>query len=110
MAVSILHRITGGALSVLGLAVLVWWLSALAAGDDAYGTFTSVSSHWAGVVVLVGLSWAWFQHLLSGVRHLFMDAGRGLELKVNKLSANGTFVGSVVLTALLWIYILGAVA
>lgn len=107
MLVSILHRITGGALTVAGLALLVWWLLAVAAGGDAYAGLAKTAGHWAGVVVLIGITWAWFQHLLSGVRHLFMDAGRGFELKVNKSSAIGTLVGSVLLTAALWAYILG---
>jgi succinate dehydrogenase / fumarate reductase cytochrome b subunit len=106
MLVSILHRITGGALSVAGLAVLAWWLSAIAAGPDEYELFTSVAGHWAGIVVLVGLSWAWFQHLLSGIRHLFTDAGQALELGVNKSSAYATMIGSALLTAALWLYIL----
>ena len=33
MLVSILHRVTGGALAVAGLAVLTWWLMALAGGE-----------------------------------------------------------------------------
>lgn len=107
MLVSILHRITGGALSVVGLAVLAWWLSAIAGGQQAYDDFTSVAGHWAGIVVLIGLSWAWFQHLLSGIRHLFTDAGEALEIGVNKASAYATLIGSALLTVLLWIYILG---
>ena len=107
MLVSILHRITGGALSVVGLAVLAWWLSAIAAGDEEYAQFTEITGHWAGIVVLIGVTWAWFQHLLSGIRHLFTDAGRALEISVNKRAAVATIVGSVLLTAALWIYILG---
>jgi succinate dehydrogenase / fumarate reductase cytochrome b subunit len=107
MVVSILHRITGGALSIAGLAVLAWWLSAIAAGDEEYQRFTSAAGHWAGILVLIGITWAWFQHLLSGIRHLFMDAGQALELGVNKRAAYATLIGSALLTAALWIYILG---
>lgn len=107
MLVSILHRITGGALSVAGLAILVWWLAALAGGDKAYADFESAARHWFGTVVLIGVSWAFFQHLLSGIRHLFTDAGQGFELDVNKSSAVATVVGSLLMTAALWIYILG---
>ncbi len=107
MLVSILHRITGGALTLAGLALLVWWLLSVAAGGDAYGDFSSVAGHPLGLVVLIGITWAWFQHLLSGIRHLFMDAGQAFELGVNKKSAIATIVGSVVLTAALWAYILG---
>ena len=107
MLVSILHRITGGALTVAGLALLAWWLSAIAAGEQEYEQFASVAGHPIGIIVLIGLSWAWFQHLLSGIRHLFMDVGQALEISVNKSSAYGTLIGSVLLTAALWIYILG---
>ena len=109
MAVSILHRITGGALTVAGLAVLTWWLLALAGDREGYGTFNSAATHWFGLLVLIGLTWAFFQHLLSGIRHLFMDAGEALELGVNKTSAIATIVGSVILTAALWFYLLGGV-
>ena len=109
MTVSILHRITGGALSVAGLTVLIWWLMALASGNDAYGDFSAIAGTWVGLVVLIGLTWAFFQHLLSGIRHLVMDTGANFELGPNKTSANLTIIGSVLLTAALWFYILGAV-
>jgi len=57
--------------------------------------------------VLIGLTWAFFQHLLSGIRHLVTDAGENLELRGNKASAIATFVGALLLTAALWFYILG---
>jgi len=107
MLVSILHRVTGGALTVAGLAVLTWWLLALAGGQDAYTGFTAVAGQWFGLVVLIGLTWAFFQHLFSGIRHLFMDAGQAFELGVNKSAAVATLVASVLLTAALWFYILG---
>lgn len=109
MTVSILHRITGGALTVAGLAVLTWWLLSLASGNEAYGDFSAFAGTWVGLVVLIGLTWAFFQHLLSGVRHLVMDTGANFELGPNKTFALLTIIGSVVLTAALWFYILGVV-
>lgn len=107
MLVSILHRITGGALTVAGLAVLTWWLWAIAAGPQAYGRFAGHASSVYGLVVLIGLTWAFWQHLLSGIRHLVMDAGAGFELKVNKLFAVLTIAGSLFLTALTWFLLMG---
>lgn len=106
MLVSILHRITGGALTVAGLALLTWWLAAIAGGDEAYDDFTSVATHPAGLVVLAGLSWAFFQHTLSGVRHLVMDTGAGFEIGGNKRGAIATVVGALLLTVALWAYLL----
>jgi succinate dehydrogenase / fumarate reductase cytochrome b subunit len=107
MIVSILHRATGVALSFAGLAVLTWWLFTIAGGPDAYATFTGAATHPLGLIVLIGLSWSFFQHLLSGMRHLVMDTGAGFELGINKTFAILTIVGSVVLTAVLWFYLLG---
>ena len=107
MLVSILHRITGGALTIVGLAVLTWWLMAIAEGGDAYAEFNSAARHPLGLVVLVGLTWAFFQHLLSGVRHLAMDSGSAFELPTNKVFAILTLVGSLILTLLVWVPALG---
>lgn len=110
MLVSILHRITGGALTVAGLAILTWWLLAIAEGADSYSAFAEHASAWYGLVVLIGLSWAFFQHLFSGIRHLLMDTGMGFELKSNKKGAIATIVGSVAVTVLLWAFLLGVFA
>ena len=107
MSLSILHRVTGSGLSVVGAIALVWWLAAAAASREALATFTDLPDHCYGVVIGIGLSWALFQHTLSGIRHFVMDIGAGYELSTNKFWANMTIVGSLLLTALLWIYILG---
>jgi succinate dehydrogenase / fumarate reductase cytochrome b subunit len=106
MLVSILHRVTGAGLSIVGLAVLTWWLTAVAGGPASYATFTKVTTSPIGLIILVGLTWAFFQHLLSGIRHLAMDTGAAFELGTNKRFAILTILGSVVLTAALWAYVL----
>jgi succinate dehydrogenase / fumarate reductase, cytochrome b subunit len=107
MVVSILHRATGVALSFAGLGILAWWLFALSSGPDAFGTFTKAATSPLGLVVLIGITWSFFQHLLSGIRHLVMDTGAAFELGINKTFAILTIVGSVLLTAVLWFYLLG---
>ncbi len=107
MVVSILHRATGIALSIAGLAVLAWWLTALSKGPDAYATFEKAAHSWIGLIVLVGLTWSFLQHLLSGIRHLVMDTGAAFELRVNKIAAILTIVGSILLTILIWAWLMG---
>jgi succinate dehydrogenase / fumarate reductase cytochrome b subunit len=106
MLVSILHRITGAGLSIVGGPLLLWWLWAAASGRTHYEYFMSWATHWLGLVVLVGLSWAFFQKTLGGVRHLVMDVGAGFELKTNKMWAMVTAAVPLLLTAALWGYIL----
>jgi succinate dehydrogenase / fumarate reductase cytochrome b subunit len=102
MLVSILHRATGDGMALVGLPVLLWWLGALAGGPEAYASFAGHASSWYGMIVLVGLSWAFFNHLASGLRHLVMDIGAGYELTLNKTFSILTPVFGVVLTAAFW--------
>jgi len=83
MAVSILHRASGNGLAVVGTPILLWWLSALAGGADAYAHFVALAVSIPGRVVLVGLSWAFFNHFASGLRHFVLDIGAGFELNSN---------------------------
>jgi len=105
MLVSILHRITGTGLAIFGAAALVWWLLAIAGGPEAYASFADWAGEWYFLVVWVGLSWAFFQHTLSGLRHFVMDIGAGYELKANKFWATMTIAGSILLTAWFWLYV-----
>ena len=107
MIVYIDHRATGTALSIDGLAVLTWWLVAIAAGPQAYQRFDTATHHPVGLVILIGLTWSFYQHLLSGIRHLVMDTGAAFELGINKRFAVLTIIGSLLLTALTWAYALG---
>lgn len=102
MAISILHRVTGVGLAIAGGIGLVWWLFAAATGPAYYAFFLSVASAWYGQIVLIGLSWAFFEHMLSGLRHFVLDAGAGYELGTNSFWSTVLPVLAVVLTAALW--------
>ena len=106
MAVSILHRVTGTGMSMVGLAVLLWWLASLAGGPEAYETFHTHASAWYGKVVLIGLTWAFFTHMCSGLRHFVLDLGAGYELDTNRTWSVISMVGGIVLAAVFWVLIL----
>ena len=105
MLVSILHRATGDALALGGAPLLIWWLYSISAGPEAYETFTSIMTHWAGLVVLIGMTFALFEHTYSGLRHFVMDAGAGYELQTNKLWSAVVPVLALASTAALWMYL-----
>jgi len=120
MLTSILHRATGDGLMLVGLPVLLWWLYAIASGPAAYETFTawmwadlgSLDWAWPALafsfvkaflkVVLIGLSWAFFNHLCSGLRHAVLDMGAGYEVDTNNRWSTMTTLGGIVLTAAFW--------
>ena len=107
MLVSIIHRITGSGLAVVGLAVLTWWLVSLAGGEEAYSRFVGLTGNWIGLTILVGLTWAFWQHLFSGLRHLVLDTGAGYELRINRFWSVMTLAGSLFATGFTWYLLLG---
>ncbi|MFM5955314.1 MAG: succinate dehydrogenase, cytochrome b556 subunit [Novosphingobium sp.] len=106
MLVSILHRVSGDGLALVGLGVLIWWLGALAGGPHSYETFLHLASAWYGKVVLVGLTWAFFNHMCSGLRHFVLDIGAGFELERNARWSVATPLIAIALTALTWAWLL----
>ena len=98
---SIANRITGLILS-LGAVGLVIWLSAAAAGPQAYGVVQSVIGSWAGQVALFGYTFA-FLHLCGGIRHLVWDTVHGFELRSIYISGWTVVVSSVALTVIAWV-------
>ena len=122
MLVSILHRATGMALAIGGGLIFTWWLTAAAMSPLAYRIFyrwvveadpagaTAPLQHitnMLAILVGVGLSWSFFQHMASGLRHFVLDTGAGYELKTNRRWAIATMVFSVLATVLFWLVILG---
>lgn len=111
MTVSIIHRVTGDGMALVGTLLMVWWLAALAAGPANYETFQSVFSTWQhgvlGYIVGIGLTFSLFQHIASGIRHFVLDTGAGYELKGNRTVAWMTLIGSSTATILFWAYLLG---
>lgn len=99
---SITHRATGVALA-LGLLLLAYWLLALAGGPESYAVARELLGSWLGKIILFGFSFALFYHLCNGVRHLFWDAGLGLELKSAYASGWAVVAVSAALTVLSWI-------
>jgi succinate dehydrogenase / fumarate reductase, cytochrome b subunit len=105
MALSFLHRVTGCALSV-GMLLLIYWVAALASGRQAYADAQAFFAHGLVRFALVLFSFAFFYHLLNGVRHLVWDSGHGFERKTARTSGWIAFVGGVALTAFFWFLIL----
>lgn len=101
---SILTRITGNALIVAAL-LIVWWLLAAASGPEYFATANAVLTSWFGDLVLsLSLLAIWY-HYLAGLRHLYFDAGRGLDIATAEKLGWVCVIGSVVLTVITLIII-----
>ncbi len=107
MMSSITHRATGVALAV-GSLLVVFGLLALAAGESHFDNFKSLIGSPIGLVLMFGWSWSLFYHLCNGIRHLIQDAGIGYEIPQFVRSSWLSVAGSIVLTVLVWAYVLMA--
>ena len=101
-ALSIFHRLTG-VMNAIGTLLLTWWIVAAASSPEAFATVQDFLGSPIGYIVLIGWSLTVFYHLCNGIRHLFWDAGYGLELPSVYRSGVAVLVGTVALTAIAWV-------
>ena len=93
-------------MALVGLALLTWWLGALASGPEAYETFYTFMTTPIGYLFMIGLTWAFFTHMMSGLRHFVLDIGAGYELDTNKMWSILSPIIAIVLTVMVWTYII----
>jgi succinate dehydrogenase / fumarate reductase cytochrome b subunit len=104
MTLSILHRMTGVALSV-GLVAFVLWLEAIAYDAVPYDGVTAFFGSLPGQLMLLGWCFAFFFHLANGIRHLIWDTGRLFEKHQADASAWFVIVAAVLMTAAYWLMV-----
>ncbi|MEO6927306.1 MAG: succinate dehydrogenase, cytochrome b556 subunit [Rhodanobacter sp.] len=107
MMSSITHRATGIALAV-GSLLVVCGLLKLASGESSFENFRHLVGSPIGMILMLGWSWSLFYHLCNGIRHLIQDAGFGYEIPQFVRSSWLSVAGSIVLTVLVWAYVLMA--
>jgi succinate dehydrogenase / fumarate reductase cytochrome b subunit len=98
--VSILHRISGALLFVFA-AWLLYLLDASLASAEHYDAIRSTVAHPIAKLVLIGLLWAYLHHLCAGVRFLFLDIHKGIDLPTARVTSVIVLAASLALTAVL---------
>ena len=96
---SILTRITGNGLIVAAL-LLVWWLLAAASGPEYFAFVDGIVRSWFGKLIFLGSIWAVWYHFCAGLRHLWFDSGRGLDIPTAEKLGWAVIGGSVLLTVI----------
>ncbi|MGO4852581.1 succinate dehydrogenase, cytochrome b556 subunit [Phaeovulum sp. W22_SRMD_FR3] len=101
---SILTRITGNGL-IVAVILAVWWLLAAATGPAYFAVADGFVRSWFGdLIFFFSLLGVWY-HYLAGLRHLYFDAGKGLDIPTAEKLGWAILIGSVVLTVLTLIII-----
>ena len=96
--VSILHRISGALLFLIGIPLLLWVVQRALASPDAWTHMRTSLAHPVAKLTLLALAWAYFHHFLAGIRHLVMDLHIGMDLAAARRSGAFVLVLAVVLT------------
>jgi len=95
--VSILHRISGALMFVVGIPLLLWFVQHSLASPAAFAAAMAPFSTPFGKLVLLVLAWCYLYHLLAGLRHLALDLHIGIALAPARRSAALVLVMSVLL-------------
>jgi succinate dehydrogenase / fumarate reductase cytochrome b subunit len=102
MALSITHRITGVGLGI-GTLLMTGWLLAAATSEGGFERFQYFLGSAFGIFLLFGWSLALVFHLLSGLRHLWMDTVHGYDENTYQHSGVIVLIGTAALTVLIWV-------
>lgn len=97
--VSILHRVSGAALSVAVPLLLYLWMLSLRS-PEGFAQVTGLLTGGAGFLLLLALVWATLHHLFAGLRHLGFDIGWGEDRVTARRTAWVTLLLALMLTGL----------
>ena len=99
--VSILHRISGAALFLfflpLGLSALQGSLESV----DGFARWAAILGSPLAKLILIGFVWAYMHHFCAGIRYLFLDVHKGIDLATARLTSQIVIGASLVLTLLI---------
>jgi succinate dehydrogenase / fumarate reductase cytochrome b subunit len=102
MALSITHRVTGVGLGI-GTLLLTGWLVTAATSEAGFERFQYFLGSAFGLFLLFCWSLALVFHLMTGLRHLWMDTGHGYDEKAYHASGIAVLAATGGLTVLIWI-------
>jgi len=100
--VSIFHRITG-ILNTAGLLFFCFWIISMFLGENFYQIIYTFLDSFFGKFLILGITWSFSFHFLSGIRHLVWDFGYGYDLKKSNIASILIILFSFILTILLYL-------
>ncbi|NDL62752.1 succinate dehydrogenase cytochrome b556 subunit [Acerihabitans arboris] len=97
---SILHRVSG-VIMFVAIGILLWILGLSLSSSDGFSAAAAMMDSFIVKFIMWGILTALAYHVIGGIRHMLMDFGYLDEtFAMGKLTANVTFVITVVLSIL----------
>jgi len=103
--VSILHRVSGAVLFLM-LPFLLYLFSSSLGSPESFAAFQQVVANPLVRLILLGLLWAYLHHFCAGIRYLFLDLDKGVDLAPARRSAWAVLAVSLPLTLVLGVILL----
>jgi succinate dehydrogenase / fumarate reductase cytochrome b subunit len=107
--VSILHRISGALLFLVGIPFSLYLLQQSLTSEISFESYRAIVGSVPGKLVLLALIWAFVHHTVAGIRYLLLDRHVGIQKDAARSSAVAVLGITVVLTAILALKLFGAV-
>lgn len=105
--VSILHRISGALLFVVGIPVMLYLFQNSLRSEISFDRYLAAVSSVPMKLVLMVLLWGLVHHLVAGIRFLLLDLHIGVDKPQSAAGAKVVLIVSIVLTLLVWLRLFG---
>ncbi len=99
--VSILHRVSGALLFFPGTLWLLYLLDRSLASPAGFDAARHYLSMWPAKLAAIGFLWLFCHHFFAGIRYLFLDLDKGVDLPTARLSSWAVLVAGALVT--LWL-------
>ena len=99
--VSILHRISGAVLFLVGIPLLLYSVDRSLVSAESFLGLKATLGHPLAKLVLIGLVWSYLHHFFAGIRYLLLDVHVGDDLRPARQTSVAVIVASLALTLLI---------
>ena len=103
--VSILHRISGLALFLIGIPFLLSVLNCSLASQDGFNDWRESFTHPLVKLIVIGFLWSYLHHFFAGLRFLALDLHKGISLPAARASSRLVLIVSLALTLILGVWL-----
>lgn len=105
--VSILHRVSGALLFLVGFPFLLYLFQQSLTSELSFESYRAIVSHWFAKLVLLALIWAYLHHFCAGVRYLAMDVHVAVGKEQGRTTATIVLAVSLALTLIVALKLFG---
>lgn len=103
--VSILHRVTGAAMFLFLIPIILWLLDRSLASQESFEDLRFQLDNPLLKLVLLGFMWAFLHHFFAGIRYLLLDLHLGIELKATRFWSKAVIAAGLVSTVIVGVLV-----